>query len=589
MKNKIVKRLKLLVTIVIISLFVWFLVIYPRIIFSNNEKNLRDAAIRYYELNSDRLPTGERIATLTLEKLFNGSFMKEDLRAPYSGKPCSIDNSWVKVKKVNGQFKYYTYLDCGVMKSDIDHDGPIIELKGKQKMTIGIDEKYDEPGVKSITDNVDGNIDVENITIKGSVDTSKVGNYEITYAAFDSMKNKTVVTREVDVVKRLNSVIKKRLGESNIFVGNPDNNYVLFSNMIFRIVGLDAKGNIIIVSDDNVSYVSYSRMNDWLDYFYDSLTDSSKKLLIKNKYCNMKISEEEKNIKECNSYTNERYAYVPSITDINNSLDSSSASYLKSNFTYLTSNPLDGGKNYVYVPNRISSNSFSYSNSYNVAIKPMLTLNKNTLIIDGDGTYFNPFVFKDYNKANAGDLLNTRDIGEYFSYSGLNWRIVKVEDEYVKAINVSLLNEIEDFNTKEMFDDNSYNPTVHGNYGYILNNNVFDYLDGSIFVTREVRVPFYNKYPVYGKEKEFKNYRVKLSPPDMFELFSATNDDLGSYWFINSSKNPNVAVILDSFGNMLNSEVMDLSRFKMRVVGYIKKDIVVSSGRGTVFSPYIIK
>ena len=67
-------------------------------------------AKRYYDLNQSALPTGSRIATIDMQTLYNKAYLKEDLYVPFTNEPCSIKESWVKVKKENGEYKYYTYL-----------------------------------------------------------------------------------------------------------------------------------------------------------------------------------------------------------------------------------------------------------------------------------------------------------------------------------------------------------------------------------------------------------------------------------------------------------------------------------------------
>ena len=98
-----------------------------------------------------------------------------------------------------------------MLQSSIDHTGPEIKLNGSEEVTIGLGSKYKEEGVKSVVDNTDGKLDVKDVVIKGNVDTSKVGTYEVEYVAFDSLKNRTSVTRKVNVINNLNSVVKKAL------------------------------------------------------------------------------------------------------------------------------------------------------------------------------------------------------------------------------------------------------------------------------------------------------------------------------------------------------------------------------------------
>jgi len=106
-KDRIVNIIKFAVVILMITLFVWFLVVSPMIEFRGNEDKLEEAARRYFELNSDKLPTGSRVKTVTLNELYKGSYLKEDFYSPYTKKVCSITDSWVKVRRENNGYKYY--------------------------------------------------------------------------------------------------------------------------------------------------------------------------------------------------------------------------------------------------------------------------------------------------------------------------------------------------------------------------------------------------------------------------------------------------------------------------------------------------
>ena len=139
---KKMKQIRLVVTLIIIGLFIWFLVLSPYITFKKNENTMLEAAKRYYELNSDKLPTGTRMSTVDLQTLARESYIKEDFYVPFSKKPCSITKSWVKVKHTNSGYKYYTYLQCGVLKSTTDHTGPVITLNGSNEITINKGDTY---------------------------------------------------------------------------------------------------------------------------------------------------------------------------------------------------------------------------------------------------------------------------------------------------------------------------------------------------------------------------------------------------------------------------------------------------------------
>ena len=72
---------------------------------------------------------------------------------------------------------------------------PVITLVGSSQETITQNQSYTEQGA-SATDNLDGAV---NVTISGSVNTSTVGTYTITYSATDRAGNTSTETRTVTV------------------------------------------------------------------------------------------------------------------------------------------------------------------------------------------------------------------------------------------------------------------------------------------------------------------------------------------------------------------------------------------------------
>ena len=545
MEKKIIRNIKILIVVALIAAFVWFIVVSPMITFHKNEESLENAAKRYFEINKEQLPTGERVKTITLKELYNDSYLKEDFYSPYSKKSCSITNSWVKVRRENNEFKYYVYLDCGILNSKIDHDGPDIKLNGDSKITLGVDEVYKELGVKSVVDNNDGKLDVKDVTIKGKVDTSKIGTYEIEYIAFDKLSNKTVVTREVSVVKKIKNVVKKDLGNVTNYSGNPTNNYIMLSNMIFRIFGLDDNDNVIIVADQDIANVNHSKLDKWLNYYYKHLNSDAKKMLVKSKFCNMDITDNTLDTLQCNSYTKEKNVYIPSIVEVNKA-QAGDTNFMKTFTMSWVSNKKSDKEAYVtrkyFVGDAAGKSFLSYNIDDNYGVRPMMIMNGNTNILGGDGSFLNPYYFEDINIGATSSLVNERKTGEYIEDHGTLWRIIDtMDDGTTKVITVDTLGYGMDspkiYTEAEII---KYNPNNKNNIAYYINNNLNDYVDTSNFVNHEIEVPIYKDKIIYGKEIETKKYKVKLSAPNMYEMFSAQSAtekfaNSRSYWLLNTS------------------------------------------------------
>lgn len=82
-----------------------------------------------------------------------------------------------------------------------DKIAPELNLVGNNRINIKVGEKYQDPGVK-IEDNCD-DLTTNDIKIQGEVDSSKEGEYILTYTAKDSAGNESSVKRTVIVTKEL--------------------------------------------------------------------------------------------------------------------------------------------------------------------------------------------------------------------------------------------------------------------------------------------------------------------------------------------------------------------------------------------------
>ncbi|QAA30343.1 immunoglobulin-like domain-containing protein [Clostridium manihotivorum] len=79
-----------------------------------------------------------------------------------------------------------------------DSEKPVIRLIGMQSRTIQVGLTYTEEGATAF-DNFDGDLN-DKLVKTGSVDTSKVGDYAITYTVSDAAGNTSTVVRDVHVV-----------------------------------------------------------------------------------------------------------------------------------------------------------------------------------------------------------------------------------------------------------------------------------------------------------------------------------------------------------------------------------------------------
>ena len=108
--------------------------------------------------------------------------------------------------------------------------------------------------------------------------------------------------------------------------------------------------------------------------------------------------------------------------------------------------------------------------------------------------------------------------------------------------------------------------------------------------TPEIKVPIYKDKILYKKETSNKKYKVKLSAPNMYEMFSAFTYESGrleSYWLLNSSQQQYTKAAITEIGVPVTT-IGDYTEQGVRVVGNLNKSVIIVKGKGTKDSPYNI-
>ena len=589
--DKIMTKVTYVIAAIVVLLVVYFVFAKPYFTFQSYEKKMLAAAQRYYEINSSKLPTGKRVDTVGLSKLYNEKYIDQDFTVPLSSKLCNIKDSWVKVRMEESDYQYYVYLDCGYMESKVDHEGPVIKLNGDKEMTITKKEKFTDPGISSVIDKNDGKMNVGDVKVSGEVDTSVTGIYKIKYSIMDSLTNKTEVTRVVNVIDTVAS-ITKRESQKGYYSGNASNNHIAFANHLYRIIGLDGD-NVKIVSDEVVTLSNYDAINKQLEKYYDTLPSKTKKLIVKNKYCKDQLSTKNTDTTECSSYTEERNMYIPSLADINK-VKAGTDNYLISQNLIWTANTVKEDYSYMVGESMmyLKGNIIAMNNSYNAGIKPVVTIKGDLIVEDGDGSLDNPYIIqKDFKSSKPGEEVNKRLPGEYISLESGTWEIIEtLDDGTTKIILDGVIETEEDLLTfaNPRTSNYEYDPKKVGSYAYNINNKANTYLPFDKLVSHEIEIPVYDGKILYGKEKKPIKSKVKLSAVNIYDLYTVGNGGF-EYLPINASKDKNEFYIINEEGNLQRQKYLPDRGYAVRPVAFLKQGAKVVEGTGRIDEPYTIK
>ena len=576
--------------LILIGYIYWDVYLSKIEIFKKEEKQLQEAAERYYSFRKQYLPKEGGYKTITLNELYENVEM-EDLYVPKTKKVCSPD-SWVKVYNEKGKYKYITYLECGKYKSKIDHEGPKITLNGNDVFYVAFGSKYEELGVKEVVDDEDGQMDIKDVIIDSSnVNTSQIGEYVVTYTAHDSTYNETKVTRKIVVSKGLSDTAKKNVNSEGYYQGI-SNNYVLFSGMLWRIVKVNENGTVKIILDQPSSNlrVNYEKYEDgnidaWLnEYFYKHLTNPDD-YVVESEFCVGNIN----SMTDISNYCGEKVKRKVGLLDVNE--------------YYKTSN--DGGAHYSIIAkssvlgNKIGNNyanaTFDGSSPSGETIekiapvRPVIVLVNNLTITSGDGSKDKPYKLNDYEYADAWDEINTRIAGEYFEYSGNIFRIIEIDkDSNVRAImanhwvrqpdNTPIYVDYTDLETT------TFDVKEDNNPGYIINNEFLDYMNTKNIITSTYEIPTNDPTKKYN-EYETKKIKAKIVLPRTYDLFASQSQMMQSY--IDNSIYGNMVFMVNPSTSVAFEVPKDAyQEYAIKAVMTIDGKLKIKSGNGTSIKPY---
>lgn len=570
--------------------------------FQTQEKMFLDGTKSYYDTYPRYLPKEGETREITLAELYDAGKV-ETLYVPGSHKLCDTD-SWVRVyKNKNGEYEYFVNLECNKYKSKIDRKGPVIELEGEKTVVVDYGTEYQEPGVKSVVDDMDGKIDIGSVNIDTSkVNTNAPGLYKVTYTAYDKLHNETKVTRNVQVVDKLYSIVKRNTDDTNYYHGYGANNYVLFSGMAWQIVKVNEDNSVKIMLASNAANVAWStnledyqdsNIYHWLnDYFYKHLTNADKYVVQDAEWCSSTFSEVGQIPTECNGVSVKSPVGLLTANEAQYTI-AQNKTYIDS-YSWLLDSMSNGLKWHVYIQeDKLIGTEAS---SEYLGVKPVLNLNTDIYVVSGKGTMDSPYKLNDYSYAKENEKISDRLDGEYFSYSGHLFRKTGVDKD--GNVHLVMANIMYKAGTQEQLklsyddgiEDKKFNPTEVGNIGYKLNNDILLFLNDKYLVKHTFKVPTYQPDINYDKSETF-DVDAYLALPASYELFSGTNyflqDDL-NYILLDYSHDSVV------FVNPGNSMLFSMSQnfwgdCGIKLSLYVKGDIKISSGSGTPGDPYYLK
>ena len=360
------------------------------------------------------------------------------------------------------------------------------------------------------------------------------------------------------------------------FANDAKNNYVKFMGYIWRIVKVNDDNTITIITEDNIISLAYnsdnfdnSQIKNWLneETFSNSLDTS---YMTTTKTC-LDSFDSINNI-SCKK-TNNFDISLLSVEDYTKA--GATNSYLNNGEYFWTTNNYQN--KYWYISNKgklgLADNSMTYG------IRPVITLNSDTKVINGNGTVDKPYEIIEHNPKTLKGIY----IGEYLTLNDTLWRVVSknnnniklVSENYIKDENGILETYYSDYNNEADID---YENSIL----YYLNNTYYnnfkekELIDKDIFYTGGIDSDYQTIY-----KSTIEAYVGLLSIVEPFIY------DFGNVFTLSKNINNDLGIFVIDENKMLFEDTVDSLHY-VRPAIHIKNDVNIKSGEGTYLSPYIL-
>lgn len=363
------------------------------------------------------------------------------------------------------------------------------------------------------------------------------------------------------------------------FVGETEDNYVLYSGILWRIVNINSDKIIKMVTDDNqVSLVwgyndySSSYVRSWINNnFYNSLTN--KDFVLNSSWCIDEVDSD--NVDLCKKTINDN---VGLLTYSEYKTTAANKGYLNINKYWWTINKDKNSKVwYVFDAGGVSNNSNTDDTYYSYGVRPVINIKSTVEYIAGTGTLSDPYIIeKDSNEIK---------IGSYIKYSNYNWKVVNIEEDKIKLVMSECLS-VSDKCIEKTFSSISsiYKTTEYASLANYLNNSFYYTLDSKHIVTGQWYTGEYSSTSKY----DYNNiYKTKISAKvGLLNISERFVSDLTNAFTMTPSNGEMINIIKDN-GTVYANSIDD--KLQVRPAIYIDKLFNIVEGNGNLENPFIIE
>lgn len=371
------------------------------------------------------------------------------------------------------------------------------------------------------------------------------------------------------------------------YIGKVEDNYLEYSGILFRIVGIDKDNNIKAISDSNLTLM-YSGLEKGFDksYVYKWLNksdekysgifennmDSTDKYLTNTYLCDDVVSD----LKNINCEKNNNALKITLLSLYDYASAGGKESYLNNGESYYLSTIDDKNNNYfINTTGDVGLNKIS-SKIYGV--RPVITIKNDVALMHGDGSKTSPYAVIEKSISKLSDVY----ISKYINYSGSTYRVISTGEN----VKIALSDNIKDkdkYLEKTFGGKNNIYSTSKNTIGEYLNNTYYKSIKNNDLIVK-------SSYGIGSNTLDNLDYTAVYSKTNTFNIGMLTLGDM----FISDTKNvltmnrgiesSMIINVINKDGNVFGDLIA--SKYEVRPTMYLKGDISIVSGDGSIDSPY---
>ena len=343
------------------------------------------------------------------------------------------------------------------------------------------------------------------------------------------------------------------LNGAYVYKGDVDDNYIMYSGLLFRIVKINYGSNTEIMLDNKINILAYGKdknysesdINNYLNEVFMGIIN--KDGLEKMDICidvKADIQQNKKCKKSIKVYSTilDSSDYILSVHDGKTYInDEESLLYLRDKLNTETGNVIANNGQISYI---------NGDESYD--IKPVISLRYDTKIISGTGTKDDPYIVDE----------ETSNIGKVISLGDYDWTIIKDDGDYATLTLKEPIDNLKPYG-------NDFNPSDTGSIAYYLNNDFYNSLsfkDDIVDTTFET-----GNYTNNYKEIEGKTVIAKVGLLSIKD-FKMDNTEM-QYLLLNKANDEEVYAVDKSMytvSNRLSKAIRPVIRVKSELVSEAK-------------------